>query len=99
MATTPYNHGIINALKKTAKKEFSDMSDESFTDLMQKQSKEDLEMVKLYLISSRDFYKKILLEKYREKRPNSFRYKDADEQIAKHNVKGKLLKGIIDSKQ
>lgn len=95
---TPYDQTVVNALKKQAGKEFSDMSDESFLSLMGKQSKEDLEHIRGYLISSRDFYKRVLLEEYRKKHPNSFRYKDADQQIANHNTKGKLLKGILDTK-
>jgi phosphatidylserine decarboxylase len=65
---------------------------------MEKQSKEDLLKIKEYLLGIRDFYKRILLEEYRKTHPNSYRYKDADEKIAQINVKGKLLKSIIDSK-
>jgi hypothetical protein len=95
---TTYDEKVITGLKTRAGKEFSDMSDEDFTRLVQKESKENLEMILNYLKSSRDFYKRVLLEEYRKKHPNSFRYKDADEQIARHNTKGKLLKSIIDKK-
>lgn len=95
---TTYDQAKVNALKKLAGKEFSDMTDESFLTMAGKLSKEDLEQVRAYLISSRDFYKRVLLEQYKIKHPNSFRYRDAEEQIAKHNAKGKLLKGILDTK-
>lgn len=93
-----YDEAVINALKKKTGKEFSDMSDESFLSLMGTMRKEDLEQLRAYLMSSRDFYKRVLLEQYKIKHPNSFRYRDAEEQIAKHNTKGKLLKGILDTK-
>jgi hypothetical protein len=65
---------------------------------MEKQTKEDIDHIKTYLMSSRDFYKRILLEEYKTKHPNGFRYKDAEEQVSKINVKGKLLKTILDKK-
>lgn len=95
---TNYDQVIVNDLKKKAGKEFSNMTDADFFSLMKKQPKESLEQLRGYLISSRDFYKRILLEQYKIKHPNSFRYRDAEEQIAKHNVKGKLLKEISDTK-
>jgi hypothetical protein len=89
---------IVKDLLEKIGKEFSDMTDESFQSRMEKESKEDLLKVKDYLISTRDFYKRILLEEYRKSHPNSFRYKEADEKIAQINVKGKLLKSILDLK-
>jgi len=91
-------YDLANALMIKAGKKLSDMSDESFTNLMKDLTKEDLDKIREYLVRDRDFYKRVLLEEYRKKHPNSFRYKDADERIVKINNKGKLLKTIIDSK-
>jgi hypothetical protein len=89
---------IVTDLKKEAKKEFFDMTDEDFVTLMKEQPREDLEEVRKYLISSRDFYKRILLEEYQKTHPNSFRYKDAEDKITRLNNKGKLLKTILEKK-
>jgi hypothetical protein len=43
----------------------------------------------------RNFYKNILAEPYRQKKPNSYRYFDAQFRIDKLNPNGKLLKNQI----
>ena len=41
--------------------------------------------------SERNFYKKVLEEDFREKRPDSYRYKDAEIRVRKLNTNGKYL--------
>ena len=88
---------VADTLKKVAGKEFHDMTDEKFKELMSKQTKEDLSSIRESLVSLKEFYKKILMEEYRKTHPNSVRYREAEEIIEKINVKGKLLKSIIDN--
>lgn len=98
MMETTYDQSVSQALKKAAGKEFSDMTDDDFKKLMDGQSKEDLLQIREYLMRTRDFYKRVILEEYRSKHPNSYRYKNAEEAITKLNNKGKILKEITDSK-
>lgn len=63
--------------------------------------KEIPQNIRLELISNlrdhKEFYKKILEEKYRNTHPNSVRYADAERKISVANEKGKILKSIIDN--
>ena len=88
---------VADTLKKAAGKEFHDMTDDSFTKLMKEQSSDKLLLIRESLVSLKEFYKKILMEEYRKTHPNSVRYREAQEIIEKINVKGKLLKSIIDN--
>lgn len=97
--STAIQADVITVLKKKAGKEFVDMSDNKFKELIEDQPIEDLAKVRQFLVDSRDFYKKVLLEQYREKHPNSFRYREAEELIQKYNKKGQILKIVIDSKK
>jgi hypothetical protein len=92
------NEKIVLELQKKVGKELGDMTDDYYNFLMDKQSKEDLLKIREYLTRTRDFYKRILTEEYAKTHPNSFRYKHANNQIAKINNKGKLLKVIIEKK-
>lgn len=88
---------VADTLKKAAGKEFYDMTDDSFKKLMKDQSSDKLLLIRESLVSLKEFYKKILMEEYRKTHPNSVRYREAEEIIEKINVKGKLLKSIIDN--
>lgn len=71
---------------------------ESFIKVMSAESLEDCMKLRLYFKSDIQFYKNVLAEEHRAKNPNSFRYRDADNNIKAINEKGKLLKSIIDQK-
>ena len=64
-----------------------------------KLSVEAHELLMEKLRSSREFYKKILSEERRKKNPNSFRYEDAEKNIQRYNVQGKILKELLDTRK
>lgn len=89
---------ITDDLQKQIGGKLIELNNEKFLELMKSHSKDDLDKLRTSLISTRDFYKRVLSEEYREKHPDSLRYKEAQELVDKYNAKGKILKSVIDSK-
>ena len=89
----------IDELKKEIGKEFYDITDDSFRDIMEKHDKETLLAVRGDLKQDDLFYKRINAEEYKKKNPNGFRYQHADKQLAKIKAKGMILKSIIEKKE
>lgn len=74
------------------------MRDDLFESFINEMSVEEMNILLIHLRSERNFYKKVLEEKYREKNPSSWRYKDAQEKLEKLNFQGPKLKQLIEIK-
>ena len=72
---------------------------EKITELSKSLSLEAHTLLLSKLKSSREFYKRMLLEERRKKNPNSFRYEDAEIHIRKYNIQGKTLNDLLEAKK
>lgn len=73
--------------------------DDKFTRWTESKSLDALKKVLNMFKAEKGFYKKILEEPYREKHPESYRYKHAKEKLVNINTRGKQLSEIIKSKE
>jgi len=70
-------------------------SEKKFTEYADAMEPEDQTVFLRDMRLDRDFYKKVMEEPHREKRPGSYRYVDAQLRIDILNRNGKILKQLI----
>ena len=71
------------------------LNEDDFKDKINKLNDSSRQILINRMRNEKQFYKKILEEKYREKNPESYRYRDADIRIEILNRNGKILKSVI----
>jgi len=71
------------------------LKEESFPIVCGEMEKLEQEVLLRDMRLDRDFYKKVMEESHREKRPGSYRYVDAQIRIDILNRNGKILKQLI----
>ena len=71
------------------------LNEDDFKDKINKVNDSSRQILINRMRNEKQFYKKILEEKYREKNPESYRYRDADIRIEILNRNGKILKSVI----
>ena len=71
------------------------LNEDDFKDKINKLNDSRRQILINRMRNEKQFYKKILEEKYREKNPESYRYRVADIRIEILNRNGKILKSVI----
>jgi hypothetical protein len=98
MTATDIEKKLDTAIKNIGK-DVINMSEVELKNWAGTLSKDQIGLLLNRFRGTRDFYKHIGQEEYRKKKPNAWRYQDADDKLSRYNSHGKILKQIFDSKQ